>query len=246
MLPVEFGGEGASLGDIAEICAVLGQHCASAAMVFAMHQIQVSSLVSHARSSAWHQGFLRAVAEHQYLLASATSEAGVGGDVRTSLCAVETTGDLFHLDKNASVISYGSQADAILATARRAPDVAALRPGARRRPARPVQPGADVGLGHARHARDLLGRLQAQGERAGGAGPAAAFRGDLLAIHARHLAPALGEPLVRDRAQRRAPSAGFRARRCAPPSRRRAGRRHPRRRGGRRPPADEEHDARRA
>ena len=122
MLPVEFGGEGASLEDIAEICSALGQHCASSAMVFAMHQIQVSSLVSHARTSPWHCEFLRAVAEHQYLLASATSEAGVGGDVRTSLCAVETADETFQLEKNASVISYGVEADAILVTARREPD----------------------------------------------------------------------------------------------------------------------------
>ncbi len=122
MLPLEFGGEGASLGDIAEICSMLGQQCASAAMVFAMHQIQVSSLVSHARASEWHVNFLHAVAEHQFLLASATSEAGVGGDVRTSLCAVETRDGIFRLDKNASVISYGCEADAILATARREPD----------------------------------------------------------------------------------------------------------------------------
>lgn len=122
MLPVEFGGEGAKLEDIAEICSMLGQQCASSAMVFAMHQIQVSSLVSHARTSSWHRGFLSAIAEHQYLLASATSEAGVGGDVRTSLCAVETTDGIFRLEKNASVISYGLEADAILVTARREPD----------------------------------------------------------------------------------------------------------------------------
>ncbi len=122
MLPIEFGGEGASLGDVAEICTLLGQHCASAAMIFAMHQIQVSSLVSHARGSAWHQSFLHAIAEHQFLLASATTEAGVGGDVRTSLCAVETVDDMFLVDKNCSVISYGAEADAILVTARRAPD----------------------------------------------------------------------------------------------------------------------------
>lgn len=122
MLPVEFGGEGASLSDIAEVCSMLGQQCSSAGMVFAMHQIQISSLVSHARTSEWHRGFLASIAENQLLLASATSEAGVGGDVRTSLCAVETENGLYHLEKNASVISYGSEADAILATARREPE----------------------------------------------------------------------------------------------------------------------------
>lgn len=121
MLPVDLGGEGARLSDIAEICARVGQSCASAAMVYAMHQIQISSLLLSADSSEWHRVLLRRVAEDQLLLASATSEAGVGGDLRTSLCAVERDGDTYRLEKNASVISYGANADAILATARREP-----------------------------------------------------------------------------------------------------------------------------
>ena len=122
MVPVAFGGEGASLSDMAEICSMLGQHCASAGMIYAMHQIQVSSLMLHAQAGDFHRGFLRQVAEEQLLLASATSEAGVGGDLRTSLCAVDVDGEVYRLEKNASVISYGAEADAILATARRAPD----------------------------------------------------------------------------------------------------------------------------
>lgn len=122
MLPVEFGGEGASLSEIAEICSLLGQQCSSAGMIYAMHQIQIASLVSHAQTSEWHRAFLCQIADEQLLLASATSEAGVGGDLRTSLCAVERDGDTYHLEKNASVISYGADADAILATARREPD----------------------------------------------------------------------------------------------------------------------------
>jgi acyl-CoA dehydrogenase len=47
---------------------------------------------------------------------------GVGGDLRQSLCAVEPDGERFRLAKAAPVISYGEQADAIFATARRDPD----------------------------------------------------------------------------------------------------------------------------
>ena len=123
MLPVEFGGEGASLADIAEICSLIGQQCSSAGMVYAMHQIQISSLTTHAQTSEWHRSFLRQIADEQLLLASATSEAGVGGDLRTSLCAVEMLDpETYSLEKNASVISYGANADAILATARREPE----------------------------------------------------------------------------------------------------------------------------
>mgnify|MGYP005813745085 CR=1 FL=1 len=123
MIPADCGGEAASLEEIAEICACLGQHCASSAMIFAMHQIKVSSLVSHGAASAWHRAYMRRVAEEQLLLASATTEAGIGGDLRNSICAVEPLGgERFRLIKDATVISYGAHADAILATTRRAPD----------------------------------------------------------------------------------------------------------------------------
>jgi len=56
------------------------------------------------------------------LFASSTTEAGVGGDLRQSICAVEADGTRFNLAKNAPVISYGEEADAIFATARRDPD----------------------------------------------------------------------------------------------------------------------------
>jgi len=124
MIPREFGGDGVSLEDIAEICAALGQQCASSAMIFAMHQIKLSSLVTHGQTSPWHQEFMRRIAAEQLLLASSTTEGGIGGDLRNSICAVEVKDDRFSLEKNATVISYGSYADAILVTARRAPDAA--------------------------------------------------------------------------------------------------------------------------
>ena len=121
-IPRAFGGEGASLAEIADICARLGAQCASTGMVFAMHQIKVASLVAHGGESLWHQALMRHIAEAQLLVASSTTEAGIGGDLRNSLCAVEVEGDSFRLEKEASVISYGAFADVILATARRAPD----------------------------------------------------------------------------------------------------------------------------
>ncbi|SDA14156.1 acyl-CoA dehydrogenase [Methylobacterium sp. UNC378MF] len=123
-IPGQFGGEGAGLTQIAELCSTLGQACSAAAMVFAMHHIKVSSLVTHGLDSRWHGHLMERIAGEQLLVASSTTEAGIGGDLRNSLCAVETTGDCFALGKDASVISYGAQADLILATARRHPDSA--------------------------------------------------------------------------------------------------------------------------
>jgi acyl-CoA dehydrogenase len=123
-IPSQFGGEGAGLREIADVCSTLGQACSSAAMVFAMHHIKVASLVAHGLESAWHCHLMERIAQEQFLVASSTTEAGIGGDLRTSFCAVETTGTVFALGKDASVISYGTQADLILATARRHPEAA--------------------------------------------------------------------------------------------------------------------------
>ncbi|MGB3646693.1 MAG: acyl-CoA dehydrogenase family protein [Mesorhizobium sp.] len=123
-IPAELGGESLTTAEIADLIVRLGQACGSSAMIYGMHQIQVSSLVSHGASSEWHRAYMRRIAGEQLLLASATSEAGIGGNLRNSICAVEVADNRFSLTKDATVISYGAHADAILATARRAPDAA--------------------------------------------------------------------------------------------------------------------------
>jgi acyl-CoA dehydrogenase len=124
-LPTSLGGEGATMADIVAIGHVLGTRCGSSAMVFAMHQIQVACLVHHGLTTPSIRAFSERVAREQLLLASATTEAGVGGDVRSSRCAVELDGDKVRLRKDAPVISYADHADAILATARRNPSAPA-------------------------------------------------------------------------------------------------------------------------
>ncbi len=121
LIPTEHGGAGARLTDVALAIEQLGAACASSAMVYAMHQIQVACLVRHG-TTPWLTEYTRTTAAGELLLSSATTEVGIGGDVRSSSCAVETTGDRFALRKQAPVISYGSQSDAILVTARRGPD----------------------------------------------------------------------------------------------------------------------------
>ncbi|MBK3733391.1 acyl-CoA dehydrogenase [Azospirillum brasilense] len=123
MVPRDFGGGGGGLADVAAVAHALAQKCPSSGLIYAMHQIQVACLVRHGQDSAWHRGFLERLAGEQLLLASATTEAGIGGDVRSSACAVgEEPGGAFRLEKQATVISYGAEADAILVTARRGAD----------------------------------------------------------------------------------------------------------------------------
>ena len=124
MVPVELGGEGASVAEIADVCHRLGQACASTAMIYAMHQIKAACLVNHYEGSLWHADFLREAAIGQLLLASSTTEGGGGGDVRSSTAPIERDGAFITLERAATVMSYGAQADAVVTTARRAPDAA--------------------------------------------------------------------------------------------------------------------------
>ncbi len=123
-IPREHGGEGLSLTDICALVARLGQACGSSAMIYGMHQIKMSSLIQHSVGSDWHIDYMRECARDQLLLGSATTEGGIGGDLRNSICAVEVEGDRYRLTKQATCISYGRNADAILATCRRNPEAA--------------------------------------------------------------------------------------------------------------------------
>ena len=123
-VPTPLGGESAGFAEIAEVCSILGQACAASAMVFAMHHIKLSSLVEHGLESAWHTAFMRRIAADQLLLASATTEGGIGGNLRNSICAIAVADGICRLEKDATVISYGDHADAILITSRAHADAA--------------------------------------------------------------------------------------------------------------------------
>jgi acyl-CoA dehydrogenase len=117
-VPVSLGGAGATLSEIAGICYALGQACASTAMVFAMHQIQVACLARHGIRDEWHRRFLARVADGDVLLASITSEEQFDGAMRASRCALVRDRGTFTREKRATAISYGAFADAFLVTAR--------------------------------------------------------------------------------------------------------------------------------
>ena len=124
-VPESYGGMGLSIMQLSKICEALGQYCGSSAMVYAMHKIQVACVVHHAQQSPYFQDYLRQLVDEQRLMASATTEVGTGGDLRSSICAVEISGDRFTLTKKAPVISYGEAADEILVTCRQSPDAPA-------------------------------------------------------------------------------------------------------------------------
>jgi len=126
LVPKSLGGEGASLGEVADVCFLLGQSCSSSGMIYAMHQVKVGCLTRHFGNRAPLARILRTLCEAQLLLASSTTEGQRGGDIRSSEAPIEHHDDgHISLERRASVISYGAHADGVVTTARRAADAAA-------------------------------------------------------------------------------------------------------------------------
>lgn len=135
-VPRELGGAGAGMYELGQQCSALAQACSSSGMILAMHHIQVACIARHAAGSPALLAWLRELVQRQYLIASATSEVGTYGDTRSSICAVAREGGRFTLEKDATTVSYGADADALLVTARRVADappsdqvLVLLRPG---------------------------------------------------------------------------------------------------------------------
>jgi len=122
-VPHAYVGANAQIDDLAEATFEPARRCSATGMVFAMHQIQVACIVRHLGTSVWFENYLRRLVREQRLIASATSEVGVGGDVRRSIAAIESVpdsvDDSIRFEKKASTISYGAYADDLLTTVRR-------------------------------------------------------------------------------------------------------------------------------
>jgi acyl-CoA dehydrogenase len=122
MVPASLGGEEASVADVVDVCYTLGRACSSTGMIYAMHQVKAACVAYHGMDSAWHRDFMTRMVADQLLLASSTTEGKGGGNVRSSEAAVDHADGRIVLVRDASVISYGAQADAVVTTARRAAD----------------------------------------------------------------------------------------------------------------------------
>lgn len=124
-LPPELGGLGLTLSELAEVTSVIGRRCGASAVAFAMHESQIETLRFGAVGNAHLEAVLRDYAENQKLMASITSEAGIGGDIRTSKAAADVGGQRITFEKQAPTVSYAEYADGFLITARRSEDAAA-------------------------------------------------------------------------------------------------------------------------
>jgi acyl-CoA dehydrogenase len=121
LIPVEYGGGGASILEMMNAVRAVANHCVSSSLILAMHCIEVVNLNRHGRSNAL-RDLSREIASNELLIANANSEVGLGGDVGRSVCAVDTTTTPWSIEKHALAISYGEYADLIMSTARRSRD----------------------------------------------------------------------------------------------------------------------------
>lgn len=123
-VPTEYGGLGLNIEQISKLCEIMARYCASTAMVYSMHKIQVACIVHHSLDSEYYKNYIRKLVSEQRLIASATTEIGTGGDLLSSFCAVEVNNGKFEIFKKAPVISYGEAADDLILTARKDPKAA--------------------------------------------------------------------------------------------------------------------------
>jgi acyl-CoA dehydrogenase len=107
---------------MAEAVGAVAGACGSTGLIWAMHLTLYQVLRRHAPSSGLLADLLADVEEAQPLIAGATSEAGIGGDIRKSKVAVVGAEGVVEVKKRLETASYLQQADLILVTARRAED----------------------------------------------------------------------------------------------------------------------------
>lgn len=97
--------------------------CGSTGLVWAMHLALLEVLRRHSPDKGPLCDFVRDAPRAQPLIAGATSEAGVGGDIRRSRAAVTRVADgAVSVEKDVPFSSYASVADAMVVTARRGED----------------------------------------------------------------------------------------------------------------------------
>ncbi|MGW4365653.1 acyl-CoA dehydrogenase family protein [Nocardia takedensis] len=122
-IPRELGGLGLSLGDCVRIAEQLSRACGATAMIWVMHQAQIACVLAGEPSELCRTQ-LRELADSQGLIASVTSEIGIGGDIRTSSAALRATPESgrHSVAKKSPTVSYGEYAEAVLLTCRRTPD----------------------------------------------------------------------------------------------------------------------------
>ena len=115
--PRSLGGHGASISETCNLIALVSSLSGSLGLIYSMHLSQAMSLIRHYQQRPYLESYIEEMSSHQYLIASATSEKGAGGDIFGSVCRIQKTTDGLIVQKEVPNISYVDLADALLVTA---------------------------------------------------------------------------------------------------------------------------------
>jgi alkylation response protein AidB-like acyl-CoA dehydrogenase len=115
-VPEEYSGYAGDFQTYWQLAAILGEGCASTALIWVMHCQQVLALAAHAPEV--YSDVLSSVAKSGELMASVVSERNKGGDFFTAQAALIPDQEGFRMKRFAPIVSYGAQATFFLITVR--------------------------------------------------------------------------------------------------------------------------------
>lgn len=117
MSPISLGGNEANISETCNLIAKVSEVSGSLGLIYSMHLSQALSLSKHISNNSYLANYVEEMSSYQYLIASATSEKGAGGDIFGSICTIESAADNLTVYKEVPNISYVDLADALLVTA---------------------------------------------------------------------------------------------------------------------------------
>ncbi len=119
LVPIEYGGAGAGIPEMAQVLERMGEACASTAMVTLMHYCG-AAVVAARGSAALKQSLLPGVARGEHLTTLAFSEAGSGGHFYMPVSEVKRNGGGLYLTAHKTFVTSAGEADSYVISTRRA------------------------------------------------------------------------------------------------------------------------------
>jgi len=119
VVPLEFGGAGAGIPEMAQVLERMAQACASTAMVTLMHYCG-TAVIAAKGSAVLKQTLLPAIAGGEYLTTLAFSEAGSGGHFYTPVSEVKRNGHGLRLSARKTFVTSAGEADSYVVSTRKA------------------------------------------------------------------------------------------------------------------------------
>jgi alkylation response protein AidB-like acyl-CoA dehydrogenase len=119
LVPVEFGGAGGTIADMAHVLQTMGSACASTAMVTLMHYCGTAVIAAKA-SAVLRQDLLPAIARGEHLTTLAFSEAGSGGHFYMPVSEVKRNGQSGRLTARKTFVTSAGEADSYVVSSRKA------------------------------------------------------------------------------------------------------------------------------